>query len=243
MPKVRADVRMVDQGLVESRAKAQRLILAGLVRRSADHVIRNAAEKVPDDVDLILEEKDPYVSRGAGKLLPALDAHLSRLDGLIVLDVGASTGGFTDLALQRGASKVYAVDSGHGQLHLRLREDPRVVNLERTNARYLGKNQIPEPVNVVTIDVSFISVTKILPVLPPLMAPGAFAFILVKPQFEAARGETVKGVVKDEAVRERTVSEVLSACTALGWRRLSTIPSPVVGPKGNQEFLVTCRQD
>ena len=236
---IRADLRLVELGLVDSRSRAKRLILAGMVRRSADHVIRNASEKVPVDAQLTIDKQDPYVSRGAGKLLPALDQHLPDLTGLIALDVGASTGGFTDLMLQRGAIRSYAVDSGHGQLHHRLREDERVINLEKTNARYLSTDEIPEPVSVVAIDVSFISVRKIIPALPPLLADDAWIFILVKPQFEAARREVPKGVVRDEAVRARTVQEIIDAAIDLGWQHQSTIASPVVGPKGNQEFIAS----
>ena len=236
---IRADIRLTEQGLVESRSRAKRLILAGLVRRSADHIIRNPSEKVPVDAILTIDKQDPYVSRGAGKLLPALDQHLPDLDGRIVLDIGASTGGFTDLMLQRGASRAYAVDSGHSQLHHRLRQDERVINLEKTNARYLSEEEIPEPVSVVTIDVSFISVRKIIPALPPLLAPGAWIFVLVKPQFEAARQEAPKGVVRDEAIRARTVQEIIDAAAELGWQHQSTHTSPVVGPKGNQEYIAS----
>ena len=167
-------------------------------------------------------------------MLPALDQHLPDLDGRIVLDIGASTGGFTDLMLQRGASRAYAVDSGHSQLHHRLRQDERVINLEKTNARYLSEEEIPEPVSVVTIDVSFISVRKIIPALPPLLAPGAWIFVLVKPQFEAARQEAPKGVVRDEAIRARTVQEIIDAASDLGWQHQSTHTSPVVGAKATK---------
>jgi 23S rRNA (cytidine1920-2'-O)/16S rRNA (cytidine1409-2'-O)-methyltransferase len=238
MPKQRADLLLVESGLFESRTAAQRAIMAGAVRVGADHVVRNASEKWSEETVFTVAERCPYVGRGAYKLLPALDAHLPDLSGTTALDVGASTGGFTDLMLQRGAVKVYAVDVGHGQLHLKLREDPRVVCLEKVNARYLSVEQIPEPIDVVTIDVSFISLTKILPPLVPLLKDDAWIFALVKPQFEAQRHEVGKGgVIRDDAVRLRCNQEIGVAATGLGWSEVDIIPSPITGPKGNQESI------
>lgn len=241
--KQRADIRLVELGLCESRSQAQRLIMAGQVRIGKDHLIQKPNEKVEAQVELRLDSPSPYVSRGAEKLRPALERFLPRLDNMTALDLGASTGGFTDLMLQRGARKVYAVDVGYGQLHGKLRKDPRVVSLERMNARDLTPQHIPETVNVLTADVSFISLRKILPVAAPFMKPGGIAFLLVKPQFEARRHEVKKGgVVRDPQVRQRCVNEVKEcAVRQLQWDFLATIPSPIQGPKGNQEFICVFR--
>ncbi len=239
MAKIRADILLVEQGLCESRSQAQRLILAGKVRVGSDHVVRNASEKWPEETKLSVDEPLQYVSRGAGKLKPALLKHKPDLAGCIGLDVGASTGGFTDLMLQQGAEKVYAVDVGTNQLHYKLRQDPRVICLEQTNARYLTSEQIPDRCQLMTCDVSFISVTKILPAAAALLAPDAWAFILIKPQFEAERDEIQRGgVVKDPAIRQRVVDSITGfADTQLGWKTIEVLPSTVLGPKGNQEFV------
>jgi 23S rRNA (cytidine1920-2'-O)/16S rRNA (cytidine1409-2'-O)-methyltransferase len=238
MARERADILLLKQGLFESRSQAQKAIMSGFVRIGLDHVVRNASEKCDEDTVFSLTEPMPYVSRGAYKLLHALDQYAPDLTGKRALDIGASTGGFTDLMLQRGAEYVYAVDVGHGQLHYKLREHPAVRCLEHTNARYLTVDIIPEPVDVVTMDVSFISVKLILPALPALLSPGAHAFVLVKPQFEAERHESPKGVVKSADVRNRVVAEVVSfACSELTWKHLGTLPSPIQGPKGNQEYI------
>ncbi len=243
MPKLRADLLLVEQGLAESRGQAQKLIMAGLVRATADHVVQRSSDTFESGTLLSVDQPLQYVSRGAEKLLPALERHLPDLTGLIGLDIGASTGGFTDLMLQRGAVKVYAVDAGHGQLHWKLRQDPRVINLENTNARYLSTTEVPEPAQVLTMDVSFISVTKVLPAAAALLASGAWAFVLVKPQFEAERHEIAKGgVVRDDTVRERVAAEVSAFVReTLGWQHLDTMPSPIAGPKGNREIVIVCR--
>lgn len=240
--KIRTDQLLVKQGLVEDCTRARALIMAGKVRVGADRVVRSAAEKWPEDTAFIVETPRQYVSRGAFKLLPALDQFLPDLTGLTALDVGASTGGFTDLMLQRGAVRVYAVDVGYGQLHLRLREDPRVICLERVNARHLSREQIPEWVDVVTIDVSFISLRLILPALPALLAPGARIFALVKPQFEAERREVERGgVVRSAEVRARIFQQMEDFVrTRLSWDCPALIPSPITGPKGNQEAILVC---
>jgi len=244
MKKVRADNLLVARGLCESRAQAQRLIMAGQVRIGTDHVIAKPSQTIPADADLNVVESCPYVSRGAYKLLPALEQYLPELpSNAVILDLGASTGGFTDLLLQRGASRSYAVDSGHGQLHYRLRQDERVVCLENTNARYLTAEQIPDPVDLVVADLSFISVRKVLPANAPFLKPGGWAFILVKPQFEARREEVGKGgVVRDQSVRDRCVRDVRDfAERELSWRCAGIVPSPIKGPKGNQEYIAVFR--
>lgn len=236
--KRRIDVLLVEKHLCESCEHARRQILAGLVRVGSDHVVRKGSELVKCDADIVVRKPYPYVSRGAEKLLPALDQFCPRLDELVALDVGASTGGFTDLMLQRGAARVYAVDVGRAQLHLKLREDPRVICLEKTNARNLSCEQIPEAVGVVTADVSFISLRKIIPALVPLARDGALFFLLIKPQFEAAREEVGRGgVVRDESVRERIVSEICAFAQNHGLMERARCPSPICGPKGNQEVI------
>jgi 23S rRNA (cytidine1920-2'-O)/16S rRNA (cytidine1409-2'-O)-methyltransferase len=243
MKRVRADLLLQRQGHFESRSRAQTAIMAGLVRVGADHVVRRASETFAEDTVFCVAEPYPYVSRGAEKLLPALEQFLPRLDARVALDIGSSTGGFTDLMLQRGAARVYAVDVGTNQLHLKLREDPRVIVHERTNARHLTAAEVPEPVSVLTADVSFISLRKVLPTAATFLEPGGWAFTLVKPQFEAERQEVGKGgVVRDEAIRERVVCDVRSfAESALGWVHQATLPSPITGPKGNQEFVAVFR--
>ena len=181
----------------------------------------------------------PYVSRGGLKLEAALKAFHIDVRDRVALDIGASTGGFTDCLLQRGASRVYAVDVGYGQLDWKLRNDPRVIVIERMNARYLSKNEIPEPVHVAVIDVSFISVRKIIPVIHPLLAPGATMIILVKPQFEVGKREVGKGgIVKDPEKHQRVIDEITTFCENQGFKPLGHIPSPILGAKGNREFLL-----
>ena len=237
--KKRADILLVEKGLCESRVQARNLILAGEIRVGADHVVRKASELYPEETRFTAAVTCPFVSRGAYKLLAALEAFPPSLAGTTALDIGASTGGFTDLLLQRGVRKVYAVDVGHGQLHQRLRQDPRVVSLEGVNARYLASSLIPESVDVLVADVSFISLRKVLPACASLLKPGGWAFLLVKPQFEATRAEVGKGgVVRDPAVQQRCVDEVSAfAGRELGWRPLGVVPSPILGPAGNQEFV------
>ncbi len=243
MPRERADIILVTSGLCETRAQAQRLILAGQVRSGPDQVVRKPGQLFPADAQLHVHTPLPYVSRGALKLLPALELFAPDVTGKTALDVGASTGGFTDLLLQRGVRRVYAVDVGYGQLHYRLRTDPRVVSLERVNARRLTREHVPEPIDILTVDVSFISVTKILPACAALLVPRALAFILVKPQFEAGKAEVKRGgVVRDEAVRERCIDSVTDfAVTACRWTSLGVSASPIKGPKGNQETVAIFR--
>ena len=229
--KKRLDVVMVERGLAESRAQAQALVLAGLVAG-----YEKPGTQVDADVSLELEQPPRFVSRGGEKLAHALDAFGVDPSGQDCLDVGASTGGFTDALLQRGAARVIALDVGHGQLHPRIRGDERVTVLERTNARAL--TELPFAPSIVTADVSFISVRKALPPALRLAAPGWEAVVLVKPQFEAERGEAPKGVVRDSAVQRRVLHEVVNAAREWGAATLGVVDSGLPGPKGNREFFL-----
>ena len=234
--KKRVDVLLVERGLAESRTQAQALVMAGLVRG-----YDKPGQQVDEDVDLELKGRAQYVSRGGEKLAHALDAFAIDVTGLDCLDVGASTGGFTDVLLQRGAAKVIALDVGYGQLHHTLREDARVTVLERTNAREL--ETLPFAPQLVVCDVAFISVRIALPPALRLAAPGWQALVLVKPQFEAGREDVGKGgVVRDDAVRARVVREVAEA--ALGWGATvaGVVDSGLPGPKGNRELFLHLRQ-
>lgn len=242
--KTRADELLVKNDICEDLTTAKKLIMTGKVRIGADRVIKNGAELVPVNTIFNVEQTCPYVSRGAFKLKPMLEKHLSDLTGKNGFDVGASTGGFTDLMLQSGAVKVYTVDSGKGQLHGKLRNDPRVICHEQTNARSLAADFLPEQIDLITMDVSFISVTKILPAVNQFLCSGGLAFILVKPQFEAARNEVEKGgVVRDEGIRQKCVDKVNGfAQRELSWELVETAPCPIKGPKGNQEFMCVFRK-
>lgn len=245
MAKHRADVLLVERGLVESRTRAQALIMAGLVF-SNDRRIAKAGDTLPEDAPLSLKGQDhPWVSRGGLKLSHALGHFGFGAGGLVCLDIGASTGGFTDVLLSHGASKVYAVDVGHGQLAWKLRSDPRVVVLEKTNARTLTSEQITDPVQVLVCDASFIGLRTVLPASIALCVPGAWAFVLIKPQFEAGRAEIgAKGVVRDPAVHQRVCDEISAWWSALpGWEVVGVEPSPITGPEGNREFLLAARKN
>lgn len=235
----RADVLLYEQQLAPSREQARKLIESGTVTTAEGTPVRKPAEKFSADTRFLCETEQRFVSRGAYKLLPALERFANDLSGRTALDIGASTGGFTDLMLRHGARKVYAVDCGHGQLHPKLLADERVISLEKCNARELTKVQIPESIDIVTMDVSFISVTLIFPALPSLLADDAVLFILVKPQFECGRELLGKnGVVKSEAVRQMCVDKVVAAGESiLGRQNLAVLPSPILGPQGNQEFI------
>lgn len=238
--KKRADQLLVDTGLAESRARAQALILAGLVFDGTRRIDK-ASDMVPDGHALTLKGQDhPYVSRGGLKLAKGLDAFALDPAGLVAIDVGASTGGFTDVLLQRGAAKVYAVDVGHGQLAWKLRTDPRVVVLERTNARALTAAEIPEPVDLVVCDASFISLMTVLPAALALTKPNAHLVTLIKPQFEVGKGQVgKKGVVRDPALHEEVCARAQLWLSSLpGWRVLGVVESPITGPEGNKEFLL-----
>ena len=246
MKRVRLDTLLLERGLVTSRERARALILAGDVRVNGA-VATKAGTGVAQDVEVTLATPDhPYVGRGGLKLAHALDVFHIQVEGKLALDIGASTGGFTDVMLQRGARTVVALDVGHGQLDWKIRSDPRVVTIERTNARALTETALPanaRAFDVVTVDVSFISLRHILPVVPPLLLPGADVVALVKPQFEARRGEVGKGgIVRDDAVRQRVVEEVAVAADALGLTRVAVVDSPIAGMEGNREYLMHLRR-
>ncbi|MCM8537782.1 MAG: TlyA family RNA methyltransferase [Lentisphaeraceae bacterium] len=244
MPKkFRADELLVERALCESIEEARKYIMAGQVRGGNDRVIQKASEMLPLEQALFLDLPLPYVSRGALKLKPALEKYIPDPSGLVALDLGSSTGGFTDLMLQNDVTKVFAVDVGTGQLHYKLRTDERVVSMEQTNARTLTSEHVPEPVDIVTSDVSFISVTKILTAASSLMKDGAYAFILVKPQFEVPRSQVGDGVIRDEALRLEMVEKVKAfAEENLSWKTIDVLPSDLKGPKGNQEYVVVFRK-
>jgi 23S rRNA (cytidine1920-2'-O)/16S rRNA (cytidine1409-2'-O)-methyltransferase len=244
-PKQRADLLLVALGLAESRARAQALILAGKVFSDTKRV-EKAGDLLADGAPIEVRGQDhPWVSRGGLKLAHALAHFGLNPEGRVCLDLGASTGGFTDVLLQHGAAKVYAVDVGHGQLAWKLRQDPRVVVLEKTNARYLDASAIPEPVGALVCDASFIGLRTILPAPLALCAPGAFAVALIKPQFEAGPGQVGKGgVVRDSALHRSICAMIADWWAALpGWQVLGITESPITGPEGNKEFLIAARRE
>ncbi len=239
MKKIRLDQLLVEKGLAESREKARRLILAGQVLVDGQPSPKPGQSLAPDR-EVVLKESERFVSRGGEKLEGAMQAFPISLEGKVCLDIGSSTGGFTDCMLQHGAAKVYAIDVGKGQLHWKLREDPRVVVMEGVNARYLTPADLPEPADFASIDTSFISLTNILPAVKSLLKPGGEIVSLIKPQFEAGKEEVDKGrgVITDPAIHEEVISKVRKFGTeelGLEWIGLST--SPLKGPKGNIEFL------
>jgi 23S rRNA (cytidine1920-2'-O)/16S rRNA (cytidine1409-2'-O)-methyltransferase len=231
VPKQRLDVLLVARGLAESRAQAQAFVMAGLVPGHS-----KPGEQVDEDAALEVEARPPYVSRAGYKLAHALDVLEIDVAGLDCLDVGASTGGFTDVLLQRGAARVIALDVGYGQLHDKIRRDERVTVLERVNARSI--TELPFAPQLVTCDVSFISVRIALPPALALAQPGWQALVLVKPQFEAGRAEVPKGVVRDPDVQRRVIREVAAALIAAGGEPLGVVDSGLPGPKGNREFVL-----
>jgi 23S rRNA (cytidine1920-2'-O)/16S rRNA (cytidine1409-2'-O)-methyltransferase len=238
---MRLDQLLVERGLVESRSRAQALVMAGKVRvgdGDAARLDRKAGDLIGADVQVSVLEPSPYVSRGGHKLAAALDAFAIDPTGLVCLDVGASTGGFTDVLLQRGATRVYALDVGRGQLAESLRRDPRVVSMERTNARTLTATALPEPVALVSIDVSFISLALILGPVASTLAPRGAVVPLVKPQFEAGRGRTDHGVVRDPAIHREVLESVVASAATAGLGARAVIASPITGPEGNREFLL-----
>jgi 23S rRNA (cytidine1920-2'-O)/16S rRNA (cytidine1409-2'-O)-methyltransferase len=240
--RMRLDALLVQKGLVESREKARALILAGQVDVGG-HGAHKAGTMVDVNANVrVIGPDHPYVSRGGLKLAHALDTFGIEAAGVLALDIGASTGGFTDVLLQRGARHVIALDVGHGQFHWKLRQDPRVTVIEGANARHLTRDRLPDigpGVDLVVVDVSFISLALILPVLPPIVAPGGRIIALVKPQFEAGRKDVgKKGVVRDPLVHDRVVAEVTAAAAAVGWERRGLTDSPITGAQGNKEFLM-----
>jgi 23S rRNA (cytidine1920-2'-O)/16S rRNA (cytidine1409-2'-O)-methyltransferase len=224
--------------LVESREKAKRMIMAGLVKVN-NHISDKPGHLIPVSSEISLEEPSlPYVSRGGLKLEAALDRFSVEVKGKILMDVGASTGGFTDCLLQRGAEKVIAVDVGYGQLHWKIRQDPRVVVIEKTNIRYLGPEQIKVPIDGAVIDVSFISLKLVIPPVSHLLSEKAFIVALIKPQFEVEKDQVGKGgVVRDPSLREEVIANLSRFFKEAGWDLEGCIPSPILGPKGNQEYL------
>ena len=239
MKKLRADQLLVVRGLAESRTRAQALIMAGAVF-SGERKLGKAGEMLAEDAALEVRGKDhPWVSRGGIKLDHGLMHFAFDVTGAVALDVGSSTGGFTDVLLSRGAAKVYAVDVGTNQLAWKLRQDPRVIVHEQTNARNLDPSIIPEPVDVVVCDASFIGLSKVLQAPLRLARPGGKLIALIKPQFEAGREEVGKGgVVRDPDVHERVCSEARAWAESQGWTVLGITPSPITGPEGNVEFLL-----
>lgn len=244
--KIRADKLLVERGLCESREKAQALILAGKVSYTLDEKtfikIKKPSETIPIEAKLYVEEDLPYVSRGGLKLEGALKVFEIDPKGMVCLDIGASTGGFTHCLLLKGAKKVYALDVGKGQLHYKLRNDPRVIVMEEINARYLTKEMFPESFDLITIDVSFISLKKILPVIPPLLKEEGLVLALIKPQFEVGPREVKKGVVKDTRLHFRVVQEIWAFAEELGFKPLGVAESPILGAKGNKEFFICLKK-
>jgi 23S rRNA (cytidine1920-2'-O)/16S rRNA (cytidine1409-2'-O)-methyltransferase len=236
--KIRLDLLLVQKGLAESREKARAMIMAGLVE--VDKVPANKpGHLIAPGSEIFLKQLLPYVSRGGLKLKAALDRFSVDVKGRTLLDVGASTGGFTDCLLQRGARRVVAVDVGYGQFHWKLRQDPRVVLLEKTNIRNLAPGMIEEDLDGAVIDVSFISLKLVLPVVSRLLKQNSFVVALVKPQFEVGRGQVGKGgVVRDPALHQGVIEDLFAFFREVGWKVEGQISSPILGPKGNKEFLV-----
>jgi 23S rRNA (cytidine1920-2'-O)/16S rRNA (cytidine1409-2'-O)-methyltransferase len=240
--KTRLDLLLVQRGLAPTREKAQAMILAGLVEVDGRRADKAGTAVTADAAVTVSGPAHPYVSRGGVKLAAALDSFGIDPAGLVCLDVGASTGGFTDCLLQRGAARVYAIDVGYGQLDARLRNDPRVVLREKVNARFLSRGHVPEAAGLAVMDLSFISARLVLAPVLALLAPGARLVVLVKPQFEAGRGEVGKGgIVRSDETRLRVLAEVEEFGRSLGLAVIGTIPSPIAGARGNREFLLGFR--
>jgi 23S rRNA (cytidine1920-2'-O)/16S rRNA (cytidine1409-2'-O)-methyltransferase len=239
---MRADVFLVQHGFAASRTEARNAIEAGRVR-VAGSPLAKPSQLIAADAEVIYSPAHPYVSRGALKLAAALDEFPLSPVGAVCLDIGASTGGFTQLLLERGAARVYAVDIGHDQLHPSLRGDPRIVLIEGCNARDLGRQQIGETIDAIVADVSFISLKIALPAVLKLARPGAWLVALVKPQFEVGRAKIGKGgIVRDEAARASAVSDIAGWLSAQGWSVAGTMESPIPGGSGNREYLVVARK-
>lgn len=240
--KARLDVVLVEQGLFASREQAQRAVMAGEVTL-ADQVLNKSSILVPRDAELSVATPPKYVGRGGLKLEGALDHFAVAPAGAIALDIGASTGGFTDCLLQRGAAKVYAIDVGHGQLAWKIRNDPRVDAREHLNARHLTHDDIPEPIDICVIDVSFISLTLILPNAFELLTPTGVILALIKPQFELQREDVGRGgIVSDPALHEKAQHKVADFVAAQGHSVVGIVPSPITGTDGNQEFFICARK-
>ncbi len=244
MARKRADLLAVEQGLAPTRSRAQALILAGAVMSGPDRKVDKPGDLLDESVELALRgEPLPYVSRGGLKLAAALDAFGVDPRDRVAIDVGASTGGFTDCLLQRGARRVYAVDVGYGQLAWSLRQDPRVVVIERANIRTLDPALVPEPCSIAVIDASFISLEIVIPAALRFTAPGATLVALVKPQFEVGPERVGKGgIVRDPEARQGALEKVRALCLSLGLVDLASIDSPILGAKGNHEYLLGARR-
>lgn len=239
MAKQRADQMLVDRGLVESRSRAQALILAGIVF-TGDRKVEKAGQQLPEDAPLDVRGRDhPWVSRGGIKLAHALTHFAWEVTGAVAMDVGSSTGGFTDVLLTNGATRVYAVDSGTNQLAWKIRNDPRVVVHEQTSARILTPAHIPEPIDLFVCDASFIALAKVLERPLTFASPEARLVALIKPQFEAGREEVGKGgVIRDPAIHQRVCDAAAAWIEGAGWHLIGIVPSPITGPEGNVEFLM-----
>jgi 23S rRNA (cytidine1920-2'-O)/16S rRNA (cytidine1409-2'-O)-methyltransferase len=234
----RLDVWLAENGLAESREKAQALVMAGRVKVDGQPA-RKPGTQVKEGAEVAVEPGPAHVGRGALKLAKALDAFAVDVRGRVAVDVGASTGGFTETLLARGAARVHAVDVGRGQLHERLRTDPRVVVLDRTNARSLSREQIPDPCGIASVDVSFISATKILPALRSVLGPGADVLVLVKPQFEVGRAQVGRGgIVKEPSLHRQAMRDVAEAAQEQGYAVRGACVSPITGAEGNREFFL-----
>ncbi len=244
MAKLRVDQMLVDRGLVESRSRAQALVMAGLVF-SGETKIAKPGQQLAEDANLDVRGRDhPWVSRGGIKLAHGLEHFGWDVTGCVAIDVGSSTGGFTDVLLQKGVARVYAVDSGTNQLAWSLRQDPRVIVHEQTSARILTEAHIPEPIDIIVCDASFIGLAKVLERPLNFAKPGARLLALIKPQFEAGREEVGKGgVVRDPAVHQRVCDQVVEWLTAGGWSVAGVTQSPITGPEGNIEFLVAASRN
>lgn len=237
--KIRLDRLLVDRGLAAARERARALILAGQVLVNGAPVTKAGTLVSPEAVVSLRAPDQPYVSRGGLKLAAALETFILAVADRVALDIGASTGGFTDCLLQHGARRVYSIDVGYGQLAWKLRQDPRVVVLERTNFRYLPREAIPEVADLAVVDVSFISLKLVIPKIVPFLKPGGIILALVKPQFEVGKGQVGKGgVVRDPELQLRTVDDIKMFSQGLGLAVQGVLPSPILGPKGNQEYLL-----
>ncbi len=238
--RLRLDVLLIERGLVESRQRAAALVLAGKVLVEG-HKAHKAGQRVSPDANLeVVDDDETYVSRGGVKLAGALEAFSLQVGGLVAMDVGASTGGFTDCLLRRGAKTVYAVDVGYGQLAWHLRQDSRVVVLERCNIRYLTHEQVPELVDLVVIDISFISINKVIPKVLGFLKIGSRLLALIKPQFEVGRGQVGKGgVVRDPRQHRQVVGDLEAFCRGQGLEVEGVVESSLLGPKGNREFFIS----
>ncbi len=242
--KERIDKLLIEKGIIQSRERARALIMAGKVLVE-NRVVDKPGTRVDIDARLELRGEDhPYVSRGGIKLEVALQAFRIDPAGMVVMDVGASTGGFTDCILQKGARKVYAVDVGYGELAWKLRSDPRVVNLERRNIRYLKKEEVPEEMDLILVDTSFISIEKFLPRLHDFLKKEGTIVGLIKPQFEVGKGEVGKGgVVRNPDLHRRVIDRISQFCQGKGFSVLGVVESPILGPKGNKEFFICLKKE